>query len=219
MKTSKCIKCIKAVFAIAVFVAGPFTTAQGQGTSDPHHPSNEEDVQLSPPPAQMPTGQSGMMMDMPMAQMMSMMAQGCMAMPGAKAGTLDGAGMAMMDHIDGHMAFLRAELKITDEQAGAWAEVEKALRGNAQLQKEARSAILGSAASQLTLEQRLGNQEKLLSARLEGTREVKVALSDLYLALSQEQQKTADDLIGAQLGLQPASTMPMGMMQPNGAMP
>lgn len=216
MKTTKC---IKAMFAIVVLVAGPFTTAQGQSTSDPHHPSNAEGVQPSPS-AQMPSSQPGTMMDMPMAQMMSMMmAQGCMAMSGAKSGIPDGSGMAMIDHIDGHIAFLRAELKITDEQAGAWAEVEKALRGNAQLQKEARSGISGAAPSQPTLEQRLGNQERLLSARLEGTRTIKAALSHLYPALSQEQKKTADDLMGAQLGLRPATTMPMGMMQPNGTMP
>jgi len=216
MKTTKC---IKAVFAIAVLVAGPFTTAQGQSASDPHHPSNAEGVQPSSPSAQVPSRQSGMMTDMPMAQMMSMMAQGCMAMSGARSGTLDGSGMAMIDHIDGRIAFLQAELKITDEQAGAWAEVEKALRGNAQLQKEARSGISGAAPSQLTLEQRLGNQERLLSAQLEGTRAIKAALGHLYLALSKEQQKTADELIGAQLGLRPTTALPMGMMQPNGTMP
>lgn len=217
----KMAKSITAALAVALLAAGPFTTAQGQEASDPHHPSNGGSAQPSAPSTQTPSqdGQSGMMGMMPMAQMMNMMAQGCMAMSGAKMGAPDESGMAMVDHMDGRIAFLRAELKITDEQAGAWSEMEKALRSNAQLLKEARSDVPDAAPSQQTLEQRLENQVRLLSARLEGTRAIKAALSHLYLALSAEQRKTADELIGTQMGLRPATMMPMGMMQTNGAMP
>ena len=214
---------IAAVLTAAALVAGSVTAAQGQDTTDPHHPSGAGSSQTSPSSPQAPAldTQSGMMGAMPMAQMMNMMAMGCMAMTGGQAmGVPDHGGRAMIDHIDGRVAFLRAELKITEQQATAWGDVENALRANARLLKEAHSATAETASSQATLERRLDVQTRLLSARLEGAQAISTALSGLYRALSPEQQKLADELIGAQLGLWSGGMVPMGMMmQPNGATP
>lgn len=217
----KAVRSLTTALAIAILVAGSSMAAQGQNAPDPHHPSNGGTAQPGSPAAPIPVqeGQPGVMGMMPMTQMMNMMAQGCIAMSGMKMGPMDQAGMVMVDHVEGRIAFLRAELMITEEQAGAWSEMEEALRGNATRLKEARNVIMGAASSPQTLEQRLENQVRWLSARLEGTRAIKSALSHLYLALSPEQKKAADELMGAHMGLLPTSTMPMEMMQTGGAMP
>ena len=60
-----------------------------------------------------------------------------------------------------------------------------------------------------TLVERLDAQERWLAARLEGTRSLKTAFTGLYTALSEEQKKTADELLAPHMGL---GMGPMGMM-------
>jgi hypothetical protein len=66
-------------------------------------------LQAAEQPRAAPEGQSGMMAGMmsgmPMMNMMQMMGG-------------DGPGMGMIDHVEGRIAFLCAELKITDAQYG-----------------------------------------------------------------------------------------------------
>jgi hypothetical protein len=57
------------------------------------------------------------------------------------------------------------------------------------------------------LADRLELQERWLLARLEGTRTIKVAFTNLYGALSDDQKKTADELVAPHMG------MGMGMMR------
>jgi hypothetical protein len=105
----------------------------------------------------------GGMMDMmggkmPMMDMMQMM--GMMRQSGAGMG-----GMATIDHVEGRIAFLRTELKITDAQTGAWNPSADALRTNAKNLGEVRASMMpqmmpqAGAASQ-TLVDRLALQEK-----------------------------------------------------------
>src|SRR5262249_50834350 len=127
------------------------------------------------------SGMMGMMRMMDMAQMMrmmNMMGGGNAALSGMGMERMDPAGMTMIGHVEGRIAFLRAELKITDAQAGAWDAFANALRDNAKRLDEARKAIPGDASSQ-TLEQRLAAQEQWLSARLEGIRAIKPAFGGL----------------------------------------
>ena len=51
-------------------------------------------------------------------------------------------GMATIDHIEGRIAFLRTELKITDAQASAWDAFAEALRTNAKKLGEVRSTMM-----------------------------------------------------------------------------
>src|SRR6516165_3795891 len=86
------------------------TSAQAPTAGDPHHPP--QSATPAPAPAQPPTGQpgTGMMGDMPMMNMMGMM----------RMMEMMGPDMAAIDRIEGRIAFLRAELNITEAQASAW---------------------------------------------------------------------------------------------------
>ena len=60
-----------------------------------------------------------------------------------------------------------------------------------------------------TLAERLDLQERWLLARLEGTRAIKAAFTTLYGTLSDEQKKTADELLAPHMGMMGT----MGMMR------
>jgi LTXXQ motif family protein len=199
-----------ALTALATLALGPMGALAQDPAHDSHHPAAAE----SPAPAQAtpPAGQAGgsgqqdMMGNMPM--MMNMMGMMHMMAEGP-------AGMAIIDHIEGHIAFLRTELKITDAQANAWNALADALRANAKKLGEVRTSMMarmGAAQQQTpTLAERLNLQEQWLAARLEGTRAIKSAFTNLYGVLSDDQKKTANELLGPQMGL---GMMAMGQMQP-----
>ncbi len=107
--------------------------------------------------------------------------------------------MATIDRVEGRIAFLRAELKITDAQNAAWSAFADALRTNAKSLGEVRSTMMAGAKQNLV--DRLALQEKWLAARLEGTRAMKAALANLAGALSDDQKKTADELLAPHMGM------------------
>ena len=129
-----------------------------------------------------------------MMRMMNMMRSGM-------GGDMDG--MGVFDRIEGRIAFLRAELRITDAQTPVWNVFADALRTQAQKLRQMSSAPADRNALQngLALLDRLDRQERLLSARIEGVRAIRSALAPLLAALSDEQKKTADELLGAHFGV------------------
>jgi len=152
-------------------------------------------------------GSGGMMNmmggNMPMMDMMKMMMQ-------HSGGGMDG--MATIDHIEGRIAFLRTELKITDAQTSAWNAFADALRANAKSLGEVRASMMAGATPQ-TLLDRLTLQEKWLAARLEGTRAIKAALTNLVGTFSDEQKKMADELLAPHMGMMAMmSAMKSGQM-------
>lgn len=154
--------------------------------------------------AQMMHGDKGMQnqgaqstpgMQMPMMQMptMQMMRQGSM---------LD----VPSDYIEGRIAFMHAELRITDSQMAAWTEFANVLRANAKRSAEAHGAKGQPAA--MTTADRLDDQERRLAARLEGVRALKAAYGKLYAVLDDKQKKAADDLMAMPMTM--PMTTPMG---------
>src|SRR5262249_3563649 len=128
-------------------------------TPDPHHPAETAAPPAATRPATPPqAGMGGM-------DMMRMMQGMHMRMMGGPAG------MGMIDRIEGRLAFLRAELKITEAQANAWNMFAEALRANAQKLAAVRSAMMGGEAQALS--DRLDAQERWLTARVEGTRAIR----------------------------------------------
>lgn len=149
---------------------------------------------------------------MPMMGMMNMMGQGGMGM--------GGMGMHDMgnDRIEGRIAFLRAEMKITEAQTGPWNAFAEAVRTNAKTLGEMRSSMMPmqSEAQSQTFVQRLDQQERWYSARLDGLRALKKAFAPLYEALSAEQKKTADELVPPHVGMHAGMGMGGGMGMPMG---
>ena len=121
------------------------TWAQAPAAGDPHHPpqaGSPTPAQPAPPPGPAGMGMMGgmpmmnMMGDMPMMHMMHMHMMGMMRMMGMAPG------MAAIDRIEGRIAFLRAELKITEAQAGTWDAFADALRTNAQKLGQVRASMM-----------------------------------------------------------------------------
>jgi hypothetical protein len=113
-----------------------------------------------------------------------------------------GMGMAMTDHIEGRVAFLKAELKITDAQSSSWNAFADALRANAKALVDIRQSFLAKpVAARGNFAETLDFQERWLAARLDGTRAMKTAFTALSPTLSDEQKKTADDLLARPFGM------------------
>lgn len=110
------------------------------------------------------------------------------------------------DYIEGRIAFMHAELRITDAQMAAWTEFANVLRANAKRSAETHGAKGNQAAA--TTADRLDEQERRLAARLEGVRALKIGYGKLYATLDDKQKKTADELM--------AMPMPMAMKMPMG---
>jgi hypothetical protein len=153
-------------------------------------------------------GNMPMMNDMKnmMSSMSAMHSMGMMQMMGMMGRGMDG--MATIDRIEGRIAFLRAELNITDAQADAWNGFADALRTNARKLAEVRAAKPGDGQSASTLSARLDRQEQWLGARLDGTRAMKSAFAKLNETLSDDQKKTANDLLAPHMGMEAMAMMP-----------
>jgi len=162
-------------------IAGPALAQQPQ--HDEHHPP-------APPAAAgpgMPGGMAGG--DMPMSMMRMMMGRDGMGMMGAIA-----------RHVEGRLAFLKTELKITDAQLPLWNAVADAMRANAKTMGDMAGGMMGSSQA-ATLPDKLATREKIMTAHLEALRKFKAAADPLYAALSDEQKKTADELLIGPMGM------------------
>jgi hypothetical protein len=95
--------------------------------------------------------------------------------------------------IEGRIAFLRAELKITDAQAPLFDAVAAAMREN---ERQMRAAFEGrrQAPTQASLIDRLDQRQKRAEEMAASTGKLKAAWAPLYAALSDDQKKTADEL-------------------------
>jgi hypothetical protein len=139
-------------------------------------------------PAQMGPGMGmgpGMMMGQGMQGGMPMMQ---MMMQGQMGGTPS-------EHIEGRIAFLHAELKITAAQMPAWTEFADVLRANAKRLSDIRAAVAQRTTASAV--DRLDDQERWLSARLEGVRALKPAYAKLHAVLDDKQKAMAEELVKA----------------------
>jgi hypothetical protein len=123
-----------------------------------------------------------------------------------------GGGMATIDRVEGRIAFLRAELKISDAQADVWNGFADALRANAKKLAEVRASMMPKPGDKQppasTFSGRLDSQEQWLIARLDGLRAMKSAFARLNEVLSDDQKKTASDLLAPHMGMGMMAMMP-----------
>jgi hypothetical protein len=113
----------------------------------------------------------------------------------------------MADHVEGRIAFLKTELKITDAQQPLWNAVGDAMRANAKDMAAMMPLMQSMMQPSGTLPEKLAGREKAMTAHLEALRKLKAAIDPLYAALSDEQKKSADQLMVGPMGI-----MGMGMM-------
>jgi hypothetical protein len=182
-------------------------TAQNAQDHEAHHPPGQAAPQAQTPapmPGQRPmgpgpggTGGGGMTMNGDMSQMMGMMQQmmrGGMMPMGAGPMGMGPGGRQPFRHIEGQLAFFRTELGITDAQLPQWNAFADVVRNNARQLQQAMTPPAQTAGPPSAPEQ-LERRATQLSAMLDATKAVLGAAKPLYVALSPEQKKTADELM------------------------
>ena len=203
--------------SFATLVLAAFSLGAVAQTVDAHHPVKAGDQPEATQPAnQVPADQmgammQGMMAQMPMMQMMQMMK----AMPG-QGGM---GGLDLTERVEGRIAFLKAELAITDRQGDKWNALADAFRAYSAALKSAHPAGMDTMVPDLVAQ--MDQSEKRLSAELDGVRGLKAALTPLWAVLTDEQRSTATELLPVHMGLgmagQPMQSMGMtggGAMKP-----
>ena len=138
------------------------------------------------------------------------MPQGLMMGPGSGMPMMFGPGrmgmMGMAEHVEGRIAFLKTELKITEAQMSQWNAFSDALRENARRMREMLSTMMqdgkaGQDSASLNAPDRLDRMEKMMTSMLEAIKATRAALSPLYAVLTDEQKKVADQLIHGPMGM------------------
>ena len=198
-------------FALIGIAPGSFAQtgsppAQSERDHEAHHPPAT--TQMPTPPAAQPggnvspgmtgmMGQGGMMaqggmMGGDMSQMMGMM-RNMMTMMGAQSGM-------MAANVEGRIASLKSELKITDAQTSAWNKFADALRAAGGSMNDMYQQMMQSGPA-TTLPARLERREAMLSAHQGRIKTLKEALDPLYASLSAEQKKIADSIMIGPMGM------------------
>ena len=95
---------------------------------------------------------------------------------------------------EGRIAFLRAELGITDAQKAVWDAYAEAIKGNLQSMQGMWQTMKGLSEAKTPVE-RLDVHIVAMETRLTVLKGVKPALANLYAALTAEQKKKADELL------------------------
>lgn len=136
--------------------------------------------------------------DTPRAALAAEAPAGATAAPeGAKTGKVERhARYSPGRHIEGRIAFLHAELKITPAQKAQWDKVAEVMRENAKSDTALYEQARAERASKPDALARMNSRVKFSEARLANTKKFLEAFTPLYQSLSDEQKQTADDLFG-----------------------
>ena len=147
-------------------------------------------------------GQSGSQQNMGggMDDMMRMMRMMHGQMPSSpKAGMAPNAEITatgpadVTERLEGRIAFLKAELQITDKQSADWNLLADALRSSRQHLLDARKLLVVD--DKISSSDRIEHYERHLAERLEAIKTARTAFNRLYGNLSDDQKKTADTIL------------------------
>lgn len=134
--------------------------------------------------SEMMKGDMSAMMGGGMGQMMQMMG--------------GGTAMAPFSHIEGRLAFLKAELAITDAQSPQWSAFADALRERAKTMRNSMAGMM-QADQPANSADRTEAMVKMMSVHLESLKTVATAEKALYAVLTDAQKDTADELLGGSM--------------------
>ena len=104
------------------------------------------------------------------------------------------------EHVEGRIAFLEAELGITDEQQGEWSALADVLRGAAIRMRELGEDLRtereeAGEHDSISAVERLERWEGLAEEGLATFKRLRAAVTPLYAVMSQEQKQRADRLL------------------------
>lgn len=131
--------------------------------------------------------------------MMGMMGQGMMGRGKMGQGTPSGNQEQMGALADSRLAHLKTELKITDAQADVWKAYTEAVKARATVMQGMRTTMMDAMDKGGAVD-RMDIRIKSMEAMVESMKAIKPATEKLYAALTAEQKKAADELIGVDCG-------------------
>ncbi len=179
--------------ALVLGLALAGTPSTAQQSADPHAhqaPPPAAGKHLSTPNVPSP-GMGGMMG----GQGMNMMQDG----PG-----MQGMQMGPGKHVEGRLAFLRAEIGISEVQTPAWNSFADAVRKASKDMMMAMPMMAPKAAKGDWLGN-LERHEKMMASHIESLHAIRASAEPLYAALSEDQKRIANELMAGPMG-------PMGGM-------
>jgi periplasmic protein CpxP/Spy len=97
-------------------------------------------------------------------------------------------------HVEGRIAYLKTELKITDAQAPMFEKVANVMRENAKAMGDTAQSLRGDPNQPRTVISRLEARVKFAQLRADGEAKMLAAFRPLYQAMSPDQQKAADEM-------------------------
>ena len=171
------------VLAAAGFLISLSNYATAQSPYEAHH--------FDTAPQEMPQG--GMTGDREMMEGMMggmMHGRGMMGMMGG----CPMMGRSNPSYAEGRIAFLKAELSITDQQTVAWDAYAAAVKKNLAGMQHMRETMMKFMQARSPVE-RLDAHIAAMESRVAALNELKPPLANLYAALSDEQKKKADELL------------------------
>ena len=101
--------------------------------------------------------------------------------------------------VEGRLGYLKGELNITEAQTDAWNGYAEAVRARIDLMQGMRQGMF-DAMQKGTATERMDARISSMEAMLEAMKALKPATEKLYAALTDEQKKVADELIGVDCG-------------------
>lgn len=163
--------------------AGPSLAQGTAGTSHAgHHPGANASAQPQPQDPMRPgDGMSTTMMGGMMEHMLAM--------------------RMMRNRPEGRLAFLKAELAITDAQLPQWNAYADVVRAEAKAHTGGNHGMMMGSAKAQTWPERIAAREHELHQNLEAVRKQQAAAAALYDALTDVQKKTADELMKGPIGV------------------
>ena len=180
--------------ATCVFL-GSATFANAQTGTMPTMP-------MSPPAGGAAAGGPGAMPMMDMGKMgqggagqMPQMMQMMQMMRGAPMMS----GMMPFEHVEGRIAFLKAELAITDAQLPQWTTFANVLRADGTSMREGMGKTI-QAGMPTTAPARSEAMVQMMTMRLAGMKSMVDAEKSLYAVLTDAQKKLADELLAGPMG-------------------
>lgn len=108
-------------------------------------------------------------------------------------------GMMPFEHVEGRIAFLKAELGITDGQLPQWNAFAEVMRADAKGMRDT-MAKMTQAGMPTTAPARMDAMVQMMTARLDGMKAMAAAETALYAVLTDAQKKTADELMTGPMG-------------------
>ena len=119
---------------------------------------------------------------------------------GMKQGMGQGAMMHSVPMMEGRLAYIKADLEITDAQMAAWDAYADSVRARHATMEGMPAEMMKAKESGSAL-QRLDARIKAMESKVEGLKALKPVTEGLYAVLSDEQKKKADQLLGGGCGM------------------